>query len=181
MSQLTTRYRKIVSYIEQMLASIWDFVWTGRRNLVQVLFAGYIAACAARLIAQLAITGLMVLQSTFDMDALYGCELALDAGTMIFGGYVAFRFVRAYFIAHAALLSLLYGATVVASICALSDSAPAWFRIALSIIPGPATFLGGQLQRNRELRRGRRFKCCARMVRHRWPPIVGGDDVSGRI
>jgi hypothetical protein len=181
MSQLISRYRKIVSYTEQMLASIWDFVWTGRRNLVQVLFAGYIAACAARFIAQLAITGLVVLQGSFDMDVLYGGELALDAGTMIFGGYVAFRFVRAYFIAHAALLSLLYGATVVVSICALSDSAPVWFRIALSIMPGPATFLGGQLQRNRELRRGRRFNGYARRVRHRWPQIVGGDDVSGRI
>ena len=156
MAQLIIRYRKIVSYIEQMLASVWDFVWTGRRNLVQVLFAGYIAACAARLIGQLAITGLVALQGSFDMDVQYGGELALDAGTMIFGGYVAFRFVRAYFIAHAALLSLLYGATVVASICALSDSAPVWFRIALSIMPGPATFFGGQLQRSRELRRGRR-------------------------
>lgn len=139
-----------------MLASIWDFVWTGRRNLVQVLFAGYIAACAARLIAQPAITGLAVLQGSFDMDVLYGGQLALDAATMIFGGYVALRFARAYFIAHAALLSLLYGATVVASICALSDSAPVWFRIALSVIPGPAAFFGGHLQRSRELSRGRR-------------------------
>jgi hypothetical protein len=181
MSQLTTRYRKIVSYIEQMPASIWDFVWTGRRNLVQVLFAGYIAACAARLIAQLAITGLVVLQGSFDMDVLYGGELALDAGTMIFGGYVALRFARAYFIAHAALLSLLYGATVVASICALSDSTPGWFRIALSVMPGPAAFFGGHLQRSRELRRGRRFNGYARIVRRSWSPFVAGDNLSGRI
>jgi hypothetical protein len=158
MSQLKTRYRIIVSYIEQMLVSIWDFVWTGRRNLVQVLSAGYIAACAARLAAQLAITGLVVLRGSFDTDLLYGGELALDACTMIFGGYVALKFARAYFIAHAALLSLLYGATVVASICALSDGAPVWFRIALSVMPGPAAFFGGQLQRSRELRRGRRLR-----------------------
>ena len=173
MSQLTTKYREIVSYIEQMLESIWDFVWTGRRNLFQVLSVGYGAACAARLVAQLAITGLVVLQGSFDTDIPYGGELALDAGTMIFGGYIALRFARAYFIAHAALLSLLYGATVVASICALPNSAPVWFRIALSAIPGPAAFFGGHLQRTRELRRGRRFDGYARIVRRRC--------VSGRI
>jgi hypothetical protein len=177
MSQLTTKYRNIVSNIEQMVASIWDFGWEGRRNLVQVLAAGYIAACIARLLAQLAITGMVVLQGSFDTDVLYGGELALDAGTMIFGGYVALRFARAYFIAHAALLSLLYSATVVASICAISDSAPVWFRIALSVMPGPAAFFGGHLQRSRELRRGRRFNSYARIVRRPWAHFV--DDVTG--
>jgi hypothetical protein len=180
MSQLTTRYRDIVSYIEQMLASIWDFFWTGRRNLVQVLTAGYIAACAARLLVQLAITGLVVLQGSFDMDVQYGSELALDACTMIFGGYVALRFARAYFIAHAALLSLSYGATVIAFIGALSNGAPVWFRIALSVMPGPAAFFGGHLQRSRELRRGLRFRSC-RIVRRPWSDIVRGEGASGRF
>jgi hypothetical protein len=131
------------------------------------------------LLAQLAITGMVVLQGSFDTDVLYGGELALDTGTMIFGGYVALRFARAYFIAHAALLSLLYSATVVASLCAISDSAPVWFRIALSVMPGPAAFFGGHLQRSRELRRCRRFNSYARIVRRPWAHFV--DDLTGTL
>lgn len=136
--------RGVFSRFQTIIASGWYSTRPLRASLLAV-GVGYAAASVIRFAGQLGTDRIVLVNAWLHRPELYVCRLVIEIGSMILGGYVTLRLSRRHHLRHASLFALLYGASIVAAICFFSDNAPIWFRIALSVSPGPASFAGGYL------------------------------------